>query len=89
MKQRNIAIDAIKGLAIIAVALYHFGGGLLPYGYLGVDIVFAYWEFDEAIHRKEVQILAVSNKKNRKAVATCYCSFLFSNWIRLCFDASR
>lgn len=27
MKQRNIAIDAIKGLAIIAVALYHFGGG--------------------------------------------------------------
>ena len=40
MKQRNIAIDAIKGLAIIAVALYHFGGGLLPYGYLGVDIFF-------------------------------------------------
>ena len=37
-KERNIAIDFIKGIAIIAVALYHFGGGLLPYGYLGVDI---------------------------------------------------
>ena len=38
MKQRNMAIDGIKGLAIIAIAFYHFGGGFLPYGYLGVDI---------------------------------------------------
>ena len=39
--QRNSAIDALKGLAIIAVALYHFGGGgYLPYGYLGVDVFF-------------------------------------------------
>ena len=38
--ERNLAIDAIKGLAIMAVALYHFGGGILPYGYLGVDIFF-------------------------------------------------
>lgn len=39
-KQRNIFLDFIKGIAIIAVALYHFGGGVLPYGYLGVDIFF-------------------------------------------------
>ena len=39
-KKRNIAIDAIKGFAIIAVALFHFGGECLPYGYLGVDIFF-------------------------------------------------
>lgn len=40
MKQRNDSLDAIKGIAIISVALYHFGGGILPYGYLGVDIFF-------------------------------------------------
>lgn len=39
-KQRNLTIDALKGLAIIAVALYHFGGGILQYGYLGVDVFF-------------------------------------------------
>ncbi|NLE24617.1 MAG: acyltransferase, partial [Clostridiaceae bacterium] len=39
-KQRNILLDFIKGIAIIAVALYHFGGGILPFGYLGVDIFF-------------------------------------------------
>ena len=26
--QRNLQIDALKGLAIIAIALYHFGGGV-------------------------------------------------------------
>lgn len=36
MKQRNLAFDVLKGIAIIAVILYHFG--LCPNGYLGVDI---------------------------------------------------
>ena len=36
MKQRNIAFDVLKGIAILAVVLYHFG--LCPNGYLGVDI---------------------------------------------------
>ena len=27
-EKRNSAIDAIKGLAIVAVVLYHFGGGV-------------------------------------------------------------
>jgi peptidoglycan/LPS O-acetylase OafA/YrhL len=40
MKKRNATIDAIKGLAIVAVVLYHFGGNVLPYGYLGVDVFF-------------------------------------------------
>ena len=39
-QKRNIYIDAMKGLAIIAVVLYHFGGNVLPYGYLGVDVFF-------------------------------------------------
>lgn len=33
---RNIHLDAIKGFSIIAVVLYHLG--VLPYGYLGVDV---------------------------------------------------
>lgn len=33
---RNIHIDAIKGFSIIAIVLYHLG--ILPYGYLGVDV---------------------------------------------------
>ena len=50
-QQRNVVLDCLKGIAIIAVALYHFsvkinlGGvtledGILPYGYLGVDIFY-------------------------------------------------
>ena len=51
-------IDTFKGFAIIVVALYHFGpinffngeflsfnNGVLPYGYLGVDIFFCYQRF--------------------------------------------
>lgn len=37
-KQRNAAIDMLKGIAIIAVVLYHLG--LLKSGYLGVDCFF-------------------------------------------------
>lgn len=33
---RNIDLDALKGLAILAVVFYHLG--ILPFGYLGVDI---------------------------------------------------
>lgn len=39
-KQRNVMIDFLKGVSIIAVVLYHFGGELLPFGYLGVDVFF-------------------------------------------------
>ncbi len=39
-KNRFIYLDFLKGIAIVAVVLYHFGGGYLPYGYLGVDIFF-------------------------------------------------
>lgn len=37
---RNYRIDVLKAVAIVAVVLYHFGGGYLTYGYLGVDIFF-------------------------------------------------
>lgn len=36
--KRNISIDLLKGLAIIAVVLYHLG--VSPSGYLGVDVFF-------------------------------------------------
>lgn len=35
---RDKSIDGLKGVAIVAVVLYHFK--ILPYGYLGVDIFF-------------------------------------------------
>lgn len=35
---RDYGIDLLKTFAIIAVVLYHLGGGILPYGYLGVDV---------------------------------------------------
>lgn len=38
MKGRSLRIDYLKGIAIIAVVLYHIG--VLPYGFLGVDIFF-------------------------------------------------
>lgn len=38
IQSRNHAIDLLKGLAIIAVVLYHLG--ISEYGYLGVDIFF-------------------------------------------------
>ena len=35
---RNLSLDMLKGVAILSVIFYHFGGNLLPFGYLGVDI---------------------------------------------------
>ena len=37
-KTRSLNIDALKGLAIIAVVLYHASDKLMPSGYLGVDV---------------------------------------------------
>lgn len=37
-RKRSLLLDTLKGLSILAVVLYHFGGGVLPYGYLGVDV---------------------------------------------------
>jgi peptidoglycan/LPS O-acetylase OafA/YrhL len=36
MKSRSLLIDLLKGVAIIAVILYH--SGIFQYGYLGVEI---------------------------------------------------
>lgn len=40
VKKRDSRIDILKGFAVIAIILYHLGGDVLPYGYLGVDIFF-------------------------------------------------
>ena len=34
------ALDGLRGLAVAAVIVYHFFGGVLPGGYLGVDMFF-------------------------------------------------
>lgn len=39
-QNRNSELDFLKGIAIIAVVLYHFVGSVLPFGYLGVEIFF-------------------------------------------------
>lgn len=39
-QNRNTELDLLKGIAIIAVVLYHFAGSVLPFGYLGVEIFF-------------------------------------------------
>lgn len=39
-KQRDVRFDCLKGLAIIAVSLYHFCAEWVPYGYYGVEIFF-------------------------------------------------
>lgn len=36
----NLNVDILKAIAIIAVVLYHLGSGILPFGYLGVDVFF-------------------------------------------------
>jgi len=38
-EDRITSIDVFRGIAIIAVVLYHFDG-FLPIGYLGVDLLF-------------------------------------------------
>ena len=38
VQQRNHIIDLLKGIAIVAVILYHLG--ISGYGYLGVDLFF-------------------------------------------------
>lgn len=34
------ALDGVRGLAVLAVVIYHFFGDILPGGYLGVDMFF-------------------------------------------------
>ena len=38
-QNRNSGVDVFRGIAILAVVLYHFNG-TLPFGYLGVDLFF-------------------------------------------------
>ncbi|MBK9400941.1 MAG: acyltransferase [Bacteroidetes bacterium] len=38
-QKRNQGVDVFRGIAILAVVLYHFNGSL-PFGYLGVDLFF-------------------------------------------------
>ena len=37
---RHRALDGLRGLAVAAVVLYHFAPGIMPGGFLGVDVFF-------------------------------------------------
>lgn len=38
VEKRSYRIDVLKGIAIVAIVLYHFGNGYLTNGYLGVEV---------------------------------------------------
>lgn len=71
MKTRNNFIDELKGLAIIAVVLFHLG--LFKWGYLGVDAFFAIAGY----------LTAKSVAKRMEDGAFCYWSFLWNRVVRL------
>lgn len=71
-KPRSIILDFLKGLAIVAVAFYHFDAWL-PYGYLGVDVFFVISGF----------LFVKSLSKSFKENSFNYWSFLIKKIVRL------
>ena len=71
--KRNTILDTLKGISIIAVALYHFGGNVLPYGYLGVDIFFVVGGY----------LLINQIKKQFEKGSFNYWSYIFRKAVRL------
>ena len=69
---RSITLDFLKGLAIVAVAFYHFDAWL-PYGYLGVDVFFVISGF----------LFVKSLSKSFKENTFNYWSFLIKKIVRL------
>ena len=69
---RSIILDLLKGLAIVAVAFYHFDAWL-PYGYLGVDVFFVISGF----------LFVKSLSKSFKENTFNYWSFLIKKIVRL------
>ena len=53
-QKRSFLLDLLKGIAIIAVVMYHVG--LLKYGYLGVEVFFCHkWFPYHKRHNKHIQ----------------------------------
>jgi len=69
---RSIILDFLKGLAIVAVVLYHFGAWF-PYGYLGVDVFFVISGY----------LLVQGLSKQFEAKTFNYWSFIFKKTVRL------
>ena len=72
-KKRYWSLDFLKGIAIIAVCLYHFGGGVLPYGYLGVDIFLVVGGF----------LLFGQIKRQFEKQSFCYWQYIYQKLLRL------
>ena len=64
-------LDVLKAIAVIAVVLYHFG--LLPYGYLGVDVFLVVGGF----------LVTRSLQKRSEGGRGWYPAFLFDRLLRL------
>ena len=64
-------LDVLKAIAVIAVVLYHFG--LLPYGYLGVDVFFVVGGF----------LVTRSLQRRSEGGRGWYPVFLFDRLLRL------
>ena len=69
---RSIILDFLKGLAIVAVVLYHFGAWFL-YGYLGVDVFFVISGY----------LLVKGLSKSFETKTFNYWSFIFKKTVRL------
>ncbi len=73
IKKRSVSLDFIKGIAIIAVVLYHYGGAYAPYGYLGVDVFFVVGGF----------LLIKSLYRQFQEESFNYWKFIFRKLVRL------
>lgn len=69
--QRLTYLDVLKAIAVVAVVLYHFG--LLPYGYLGVDVFLVVGGF----------LMTRSLQKRSEGGRGWYPAFLFDRLLRL------
>lgn len=85
---RNLELDIIKGISIIAVVFYHLG--VCKFGYLGVDIFFCvggYLFCKNLNQRKEIDVLQYIYKKIKRlyplVLTVCFISLMLGYFLML------